>query len=45
VEGAEFRSGEGLTPAVEGALDDVVDAVLADVQNLLREEERCTSKR
>jgi hydrogenase maturation protease len=45
VEGAEFRSGEGLTPAVEGALGEVVDAVLADVENLLREEERCTSKR
>jgi hydrogenase maturation protease len=45
VEGAEFRSGEGLTPAVEGALGNVFEAVLADVEDLLREEERCTSKR
>ena len=32
VEGKEFSAGEGLTPAVAAAVDDVVEAVLAEVR-------------
>jgi hydrogenase maturation protease len=44
VEGVEFQPGAGLTPAVDAALPDVVEAVVEDVQRLIREEERCTNK-
>jgi hydrogenase maturation protease len=45
IEGCEFGPGAGLTPAVDAALPDVVDAVVRDVVNLNQEEEQCTNKR
>jgi hydrogenase maturation protease len=44
VEGVEFQPGADLTPAVDAALRDVVEAVVEDVQRLIREEERCTNE-
>jgi hydrogenase maturation protease len=43
VEGATFSAGVGLTPAVDEAVDEVVEAVLGDVDRLLREEDPCTN--
>jgi hydrogenase maturation protease len=43
VEGAAFGSGAGLSPAVDAALDELVGAVLDDVDRLVKEEPRCTS--
>jgi hydrogenase maturation protease len=40
LEGASFGMGDGLTPAVADALDELVDAVLRE----LGEEHRCTSE-
>lgn len=45
VEGASFAAGIGLTPRVETAVDEVVAAVLGEIEHLVREEERCTSER
>jgi hydrogenase maturation protease len=45
VEGVEFATGEGLTPRVAAAVDDTVSAVLADLEELAREEEPCTNRR
>lgn len=44
VEGATFAAGVGLTPQVETAVDGVVEAVLRDLERLVREEEPCTSE-
>ncbi|HZQ64725.1 MAG TPA: hydrogenase maturation protease [Gaiellaceae bacterium] len=44
VEGAEFAAGEGLTPAVDEAVDRAAAAVLDDVDRLIREEGACTSR-
>ena len=45
IEGAVFASGEGLTAPVATAVGAVVEAVVADVERLGREEEPCTSER
>jgi hydrogenase maturation protease len=45
VEGATFLAGVGLTPPVEAALDEVVEAVLGDLEHLRGEDEPCTSER
>jgi len=45
VEGAAFAAGEGLTGPVASAVGAVVEAVVADVERLAREEEPCTSGR
>jgi len=45
VEGATFAAGVGLTPAVQTAVDGVVEAVLRDLERLVREEEPSTSER
>jgi hydrogenase maturation protease len=44
VEGATFAAGVGLTPQVETAVDRVVEAVLGDLEHLVREEEPCTNE-
>ena len=44
VEGATFAAGVGLTPQVETAVDGVVEAVLGDLERLVREEELCTNE-
>ena len=44
VEGATFAAGVGLTPPVETAVEGVVEAVLRDLERLIREEEPCTSE-
>ena len=44
VEGATFAAGVGLTPQVETAVDGVVEAVLEDLERLIREEEPCTNE-
>ena len=44
VEGATFAAGVGLTPQVETAVDGVVEAVLEDLERLVREEEPCTNE-
>jgi hydrogenase maturation protease len=43
VEGATFAAGVGLTPQVETAVAGLVEAVLGDLEHLVREEEPCTS--
>jgi hydrogenase maturation protease len=45
VEGGEFAAGAGLTPPVDAAVELVAAAVLSELENLLEEEERCTSAR
>jgi len=45
VEGGQFEAGEGLTTAVEAAVEPTARAVLDDLQRLMREEEPCTSER
>jgi hydrogenase maturation protease len=45
VEGSEFVAGEGLTAPVEAAVEPAAKAVLDELEQLLREEERCTSGR
>jgi hydrogenase maturation protease len=45
VEGGEFGAGEGLTPAVEAAVEPAAQAVLDDLKRMMREEEPCTSER
>jgi hydrogenase maturation protease len=46
VEGAEFQAGEGLSAAVEAAIEPTAAMVLEDLDRALREEEEsCTSKR
>jgi hydrogenase maturation protease len=45
VEAAGFEPGADLSPAVDAAVGDVVDAVLDDVLGLIGEEERCTNER
>ena len=44
VEGATVAAGVGLTPQVETAVDGVVEALLGDLERLVREEELCTSE-
>jgi hydrogenase maturation protease len=45
VEGAEFGAGEGLTVAVAAAVEPAAEAVLEELERLLREEEEpCTSE-
>ena len=45
VEGGEFAAGEGLTAPVEAAVEPAAQAVLDDLEQLLREEAPCTSER
>jgi hydrogenase maturation protease len=45
IEGEVFAAGEGLTPAVETAVERAAAAVLDDLDRLAREDERCTSER
>lgn len=45
VEGGEFAAGEGLTAPVEAAVEPAAQAMLDDLERLLREEEPCTSER
>jgi len=45
VEGVEFTAGEGLSTAVEAAVEQTAAAVLGDLERAIREEEPCTSKR
>lgn len=45
IEGWEFVAGEGLTAPVEAAVEPAARAVLDELEQLLREEERCTSGR
>jgi hydrogenase maturation protease len=44
VEGGDFTAREGLTAAVEAAVERCAGAVLDDLQQLVREERVCTSK-
>jgi hydrogenase maturation protease len=44
VEGGDFTAREGLTAAVEAAVERCASAVLDDLQKLGREERMCTSK-
>jgi hydrogenase maturation protease len=44
IEGGEFCAGEGLTAAVEAAVEPAALAVLDDLERLTREEEPCTSE-
>ena len=44
VEGATFAAGLGLTPRVETAVDDVVEALLGDLERVVEEEELCTTE-
>ncbi len=44
VEGGSFAAGEGLTAPVEAAAQQVVGAVLDDLERLEREEAACTSE-
>jgi hydrogenase maturation protease len=45
VEGGEFAAGEGLTAPVEAAVEPAAQAVLDNLERLMREEEPCTSER
>ena len=45
VEGGSFEAGQGLTAPVEAALDGLVRSIVADLEELARKEERCTSTR
>jgi hydrogenase maturation protease len=45
VEGAEFAAGEGLSTAVQAAVEQAAVAVLEDLKRAICEEEPCTSKR
>lgn len=45
IEGGEFAAGEGLSVPVRAAVEPAAQAVLDDLERLLREEEPCTSKR
>jgi hydrogenase maturation protease len=44
VEGMAFAAGEGLTAPVSSAVGAVVEAVVAEVRHLAREEDPCTSE-
>jgi hydrogenase maturation protease len=43
VEGGEFTAGDSLSPAVEAAVGPAAEAMLAELDHLLHEEESCTS--
>jgi hydrogenase maturation protease len=45
VEGAEFAAGEGLSTAVQRAVEQAAVAVLKDLERAMCKEEPCTSKR
>jgi hydrogenase maturation protease len=45
VEGSEFAAGQGLTSRVEAAVEPAATAMLNELEQLLREEEPCTSGR
>lgn len=45
VEGGEFAAGQGLSAPVEAAVEPAAQAVLDELERLLREEEPCTSER
>lgn len=45
IEGGEFAAGQGLTAPVAAAVEPAAQAVLDDLERLMREEEPCTSER